>query len=178
MKKNQYTIVKTHRQFLKIQIVAASFFAAMIFIMPAVQAASGTITGRVVAVHDGDTLTLLTDRQKRVKVRLEGIDAPEMSQAFGKNSKQSLSELVFGKTVKVLVSTTDDYDRKVGQIYIEKLWVNLEQVAKGMAWQYDRYSRDAKLRLAESHARAKRIGLWQDKNPSPPWDYRHGKVKK
>lgn len=168
--------MKFYQHASKIRLLLALPLMAGFFFAPATQAA--TITGRVVGVHDGDTLSLLTDQHKRVKVRLEGIDAPEMSQAFGKNSKQSLSDLAYGKTVKVVVTTTDDYGRKVGQVYIEKLWVNLDQVEKGMAWQYDRYSRDSRIRQAETHARAKRLGLWQDKNPAPPWDYRHGKVKK
>ena len=70
---------------------------------------TGSTTGKVVGVSDGDTLTVLTDGRKRIKVRLEGIDAPETGQAFGNNAKQALSELVFGKTVRIVVSTTDDY---------------------------------------------------------------------
>ncbi len=171
-------MIITVKGFSKIQFRVALSLLALFYCIPAALAGISTITGKVVGVHDGDTLTLLTDKNKEVKVRLEGIDAPEIGQAFGKNSKQSLSELVFGKTVKVLVSTTDDYSRKIGQVYVDKLWVNLEQVSKGMAWQYLLYNRDPRFRQAESGARAKRIGLWQDKKPAPPWDYRHGKVKK
>ena len=76
-----------------------------------VDAGTSTTTGKVVGVHDGDTLTLLTGRRKAIKVRLEGIDAPEIGQAFGNNSKQALSEMVFGKTVRIVISTTDDYGR-------------------------------------------------------------------
>jgi micrococcal nuclease len=143
-----------------------------------VPAGTSMTSGRVVGVHDGDTLTLLTPRKKEVKVRLEGIDAPEIGQAFGNNSKRSLSDLVFGKTVKIVVSTTDDYGRKIANVYVDDLWVNLALVEKGMAWQYAHYSHDQKLNQAEIHARAEHIGLWQGKSPIPPWDYRHRKAKK
>ncbi|MCE9518258.1 MAG: thermonuclease family protein [Verrucomicrobia bacterium] len=158
--------------------IIASCLVILLCGISTVQAATSTISGKVVGVHDGDTLTLLTDRNKEVRVRLEGIDAPEISQAFGKNSKQSLSDLAFGKMVKIVVSTTDDYGRKIGQVYVDKLWVNLEQVTRGMAWQYLQYSNDSRLRQGQSLAKAKHLGLWQDKNPAPPWDYRHRKVKK
>ena len=150
----------------------------LIFGIPGAHAETGTTTGKVVGVHDGDTLTLLTGRRKSIKVRLEGIDAPEIGQAFGNNSKQSLSDMVFGQTVTVVISTTDDYGRKIANVYVGDLWVNLALVEKGMAWQYTHYSRDPKLKQAEANARAQHIGLWQDKSPAPPWDYRHGKVKK
>ena len=141
-------------------------------------ARESTLKGRVVGVHDGDTLTLLTGRNKEVKVRLEGIDAPEIGQAFGTASKQSLSELVFGREVTVRSSGTDDYGRHLGNVYVGDRWANLEQVARGMAWQYVHYNHDPKLRAAEIHARAEHLGLWKDKNPTPPWDYRHHPKKK
>lgn len=140
-----------------------------------VQARDTEITGKCVGVHDGDTITVLTSRKHEVKVRLEGIDAPELGQAFGKNSKQGLSNLVYGKILRVVVSSTDDYGRKIGNIYVGDVWANLEQVAAGMAWQYTHYNHDPKLKKAEIHARSEHLGLWQDKNPVPPWDYRHHK---
>jgi len=157
--------------------IAFGFVTLLLGISDAL-AENRTTTGKVVGVHDGDTLTLLAGRHDEIKVRLEGIDAPEIGQAFGKNSKQALSEMVFGKTVKIVISTTDDYGRKIANVYAGDVWVNLAMVGKGMAWQYVHYSHDPKLKQAEAHARAQHIGLWQDKNPTPPWDYRHGKAKK
>ena len=151
---------------------------ALLFLLSPAQARESSITGKVVGVHDGDTLTLLTNRKKEYKVRLEGIDAPEIGQAFGTASKQALSAMAFGKTATVKVSTTDDYGRKVANVYVGDLWVNLAMVEKGMAWQYVHYSKDPQLRRAEVHARSEHLGLWADKNPVPPWDYRHGKAKK
>jgi len=132
-----------------------------------------TFTGKVVAIGDGDSLTVLTSSQKQVRIRLEGIDAPESKQAFGSAAKKSLSDLAFGREVKVVVSTTDDYGRKVAQVYLGTFWVNLAQVERGMAWHYTQYSRDPRLHAAEVYARTSKIGLWSGKNPTPPWSYRH-----
>ena len=132
-----------------------------------------SFTGKVVAIGDGDSLTVLTASQKQVRIRLEGIDAPETKQAFGSTAKKSLSDLAFGREVNVVVSTTDDYGRKVAQVYFGTFWINLAQVERGMAWHYTHYSRDPKLHAAEVYARTSKLGLWSGKNPTPPWTYRH-----
>jgi endonuclease YncB( thermonuclease family) len=113
----------------------------------ATDAWSEEFTGKVVGVADGDTITVLrwfeekdtrssVKGYKQVKVRLAQIDAPEKSQAFGQTSKQSLSDLVFGKQVRVVQETVDRYGRIVGRVYVNDMDVNAEQVSKGMAWVY------------------------------------------
>lgn len=136
--------------------------------------------GRVVGVHDGDTLTVLHGlrSKKAVKVRLAGIDAPEIGQAFGTNSKKALSDLVFGKTIHVSDHGHDDYGRTIADVYVDDVWINLAMVGQGMAWRYAHYSRDPKLGAAEIHARSEHLGLWQDKHPEPPWDWRHHKEQR
>jgi micrococcal nuclease len=129
-------------------------------------------TGRVVRVHDGDTVTLLTADHTEVKVRLQGIDAPESRQPFGSASKKSLSELVFGRDVHLSKTGTDKYGRTLGHLHVGETWVNHEQIARGMAWHYLQYSTDPMLALAEAAARRARRGLWQDKKPEPPWQWR------
>ena len=141
--------------------------------MMAQLAMAEAFAGKVVAIGDGDSLTVLTASQKPVRIRLEGIDAPETKQAFGSASKKSLSELAFGREVKVVVSTTDDYGRKVAQVYFGTFWINLAQVERGMAWHYTHYSSDPRLHAAEAYARSLKLGLWSGKNPTPPWTYRH-----
>lgn len=130
---------------------------------------------RVVGVHDGDTITVLrgVSGKKQWHIRLSGIDAPEIGQAFGKAAKQALSDLVFGKTVTIVENKTDDYGRLVADVYVDGEWVNLAMVKQGFAWRYTHYSNDAKLGAAEAHARQAHLGLWEDKNPVPPWDWRH-----
>lgn len=128
---------------------------------------------KVVGVMDGDTIEVLFGNQTR-KVRLAQIDAPEKSQAFGQRSKQSLSDLVFGKHIRVVVETTDRYGRLVGRLYHGSVDINAEQVSKGMAWVYTKYATDQSFFEKEKEARSARRGLWSDASPIPPWEYRHG----
>lgn len=133
-----------------------------------------TLTGRVVGIADGDSLTLLVDGHRQVKVRLAGIDAPEHDQPFGQRSRQSLSELAFGKTATVAVSKIDDYGRGIGTVMVGGVNVEAEQVRRGLAWVYRHYSDDTRLLALEAEAKAARRGLWADPNPMPPWEWRHG----
>jgi endonuclease YncB( thermonuclease family) len=137
------------------------------------------LTGKVVGVADGDTITVLDDTNTQHKIRLSGIDAPEKKQPFGQRSKQSLSDLVFSKTVTVETGKTDRYGREVGKVLVDGLDANLEQVKRGMAWHYKAYEReqsaiDRKVYAeAENEAKAARRGLWADADPVPPWEFRH-----
>lgn len=137
-----------------------------------------SITGKVVAVQDGDTLTVLTDAKEQNKVRLDGIDAPESKQPFGSVSKQSLSEMTFGKIVRVEVSGKDRYQRTLGHVYAEEVWVNLEQVRKGYAWHYKKYNKDPRIDDAEQMARQAKRGLWSEASPVAPWEWRVRSKKK
>ena len=129
-------------------------------------------TGRVVAVHDGDTLTVLAGREA-IKVRLDEIDAPELRQAYGRVSKKSLSALCFGRHAEVREQGRDKYGRVLGRVICAGTDANAEQVRRGYAWFYAQYGRDPALRDLESSARARRVGLWADPNPAPPWEFRH-----
>lgn len=140
--------------------------------------ATETLEGRVVGVHDGDTVTLLLEGNHQIKVRLAQIDAPELDQAFGQQSKQSLSEMVFNKTIKVEKETIDKYGRTVGTLFVYDLDANKEQIKRGMAWVYRKYLHDQSLLSLEEAARQAKLGLWADANPMAPWDYRHGGKQK
>ena len=95
----------------------------------------GQITGRVVDVYDGDSITIRT-ADDTVKIRLLHIDAPERGQAYGTRAKQALSEAVFGKTVTVHGTKKDRYKRLLGDVWIDGRSVNLEMVKGGLAWAY------------------------------------------
>ncbi len=142
-----------------------------------------TITGLVVGVSDGDTITVLDANKVQHKIRLAGIDAPEKKQAFGNRSKESLSALAFDKTVNVETDKQDRYGRQVGKVLVNGQDVNLVQVERGMAWFYRQYQReqspnDRRLyEAAEDAARADKRGLWRDAEPLPPWEFRHNKIK-
>ena len=142
-----------------------------------------TFTARVVGVVDGDTVDVLTAERSLERIRLTGIDAPEKSQAFGQRSKQHLSDLVFGKTVRIEWAKRDRNKRIVGRILISGNDANLEIVKAGLAWHYKQYEREQRPedRLlyadAETAARKKKNGLWADPNPISPWDYRRARRK-
>ena len=137
-----------------------------------------TLVGRVVRIADGDTVTVLDSSNKQRKIRLMGIDAPEKSQAYGTRSKQHLSDLVFDKQVTIYYNKQDKYGRTVGKILVNGIDANLEQVKSGLAWHYKRYeieqTPEDRVRYADAEvdARNAKHGLWADRNPIPPWEFR------
>lgn len=134
--------------------------------------AKEVIAGKVVGISDGDTVTLLAADKTSVRIRLAEIDAPEKSQAYGQASKASLSKMCFGKQAKAVVQDTDQYERKVARLFCDGVDANAEQVGRGMAWVYDKYVKDSSLYALQSEVKSAGVGLWQDKNPMPPWAYR------
>ena len=134
----------------------------------------------VVAVNDGDTITVLDAQKKQQKIRLDSIDAPERGQAYGTQAKQFLSTLVFRQNVRIVSSGEDRYGRTLGTVFIGKKNINLMLVEEGYAWHYVSYA-EGKQEYADAQARAQkaRRGLWADSTtPVPPWDYRKGKKSK
>lgn len=134
----------------------------------------------VVKVSDGDTFIGLTTDNKRIRFRMQGIDAPETTQAFSKRSTEKLSELVFGKTVGIEIHTPSDrYGRPVVYVYTPEGWdVGAEMLKSGMAWHYKYYDDSKFYSDLERTARKNKTGLWRDKNPVPPWEFRKTKRKK
>ena len=138
---------------------------------------AGEVTGQVVRIHDGDTLTVLVPRQQ-ITLRLVDIDAPERNQAFGTRSKQSLGEICAGKAVRVLGQGKDRYGRTLARVYCAGIDAQAEQVRRGMAWVFEQYApEDSPLYIVQSEARVARRGLWQDARPVPPWKWRRTRSK-
>ncbi len=137
-----------------------------------------TLNGKVVKITDGDTLVVLDNTMTQHKIRLSGIDAPETSQPFGQRSKEALSALVAGQQVEVDWHKRDRYQRIVGKVIARGKDVNLAQVRSGMAWWYRKYANEQSrvdqglYEVAEAKAMKDRVGLWSDKNPIPPWEWR------
>jgi endonuclease YncB( thermonuclease family) len=129
--------------------------------------------GRVINVHDGDTLTVLVDHQQ-IRVRLDSIDAPELGQPFGRASKQSLSKLCMARQARVEERGKDRYGRTIGRVFCGTVDANTEQVRKGMAWVFVKYTRKGSpLYQLQTEARLQRIGLWADQQrPISPWEWR------
>jgi len=131
-----------------------------------------TFEGKVISISDGDTLTVL-DGRSQIKIRLDGIDAPEKSQAFGDVAKKRTSELAFAKVVKVTPTAKDRYGRTIATVTLpDGTELNSELVRVGYAWWYEKYApHSSKLMNLQALAKEKKLGLWADKNPIPPWQY-------
>lgn len=136
------------------------------------------LTGRVVGIADGDTLTVLDASNTQHRVRLSGIDSPEKGQPFGQRCKQSLSELTYGRTVAVESNKLDRYGRVIGKVLVAGQDANLEQLRRGCGWHYKKYQNEQSLddrlayNAAEESARAGALGLWADRDPVAPWEWR------
>lgn len=136
------------------------------------------LRGRVVAIADGDTITVLDASKRQHRIRLNGIDAPETAQPFSAVSKSHLSDMVFGRDVMVVGSKVDRYGRLVGTVIVGTTNANLEQLRAGLAWYYRDYAPDVSpenrplYEAAEAEARVARRGLWRDPSPVAPWAYR------
>ena len=113
--------------------------------------------------------------------------APEKAQPFGQRSRQNLGALAFGKDVKVEWSKRDRYGRIVGKVWVQPvscptcpmtLDVGHAQITVGLAWWYRKYAGEPSpedqgaYEFSEQEARAKRVGLWSEKDPLPPWEWR------
>ena len=135
---------------------------------------------KVVGVTDGDTFTGLTADNIQVKCRIYGIDAPETrnggAQPFCQKSKQTLSDLIFGKQVQIKIQNKDRWQRAVVWVYTsDGKDISAEMLKAGMAWHYKQYSKDNEYAELENAARKQKIGLWADKNPVAPWEWRKKK---
>jgi endonuclease YncB( thermonuclease family) len=141
-------------------------------LLPAATAAE--ITGRVLSIADGDTLTVLDQARHQTRIRLAEIDTPESHQPYGSRAKQALSELAFGKDVRVVVVDIDRYGRTVGRIYAGSIDISAEMVRQGAAWVYRKYNHDPSLLRLEQEPQQARRGLWAlpEAERTPPWEWR------
>lgn len=140
-----------------------------------------TLNGRMLSVYDGDTFTLVDADGKKHQIRLLAIDAPELRQAYGDKARKALRERIVDTDVRVEWSKKDRNGRILGDVYAKDAWINRELVKEGSAWCYrESGSTEAEreLREVESVARDKRRGLWDDKAPIPPWEWRKSRDKK
>jgi endonuclease YncB( thermonuclease family) len=138
---------------------------------------AGTLTGLVVGITDGDTLTLLVDRQQ-FKIRVASIDAPERHQAWGDKSKLNISRLSFNQPAVADCPKVDRWGRQICKVTVNGVDIGLEQIKDGVAWWYRKYAKEQSTEdrsvyeNAELMAQLRRLGLWGDTNPTPPWDFR------
>jgi endonuclease YncB( thermonuclease family) len=125
----------------------------------------------VVHVQDGDSL-IVSRGGEEVTVRLEGIDAPERYQPFSNVARQHLTSLAEGREVTLEEVETDRYGRIVARVRLGERDLSEEMVRAGLAWHYTFHSSDRTLARLEREAREAGRGLWRDREPVPPWDWR------
>lgn len=131
------------------------------------------LEGRVVRVADGDTISLLDARNKQHKVRLYGIDSPERDQPYGKAAGRQLRKLVADRQVQVVIKDEDNYGRVVGHVFYDDRSVNLTMIESGYAWWYQYHAPErSDFRDGQRDAQSRKLGLWQDADPTPPWEWR------
>jgi endonuclease YncB( thermonuclease family) len=163
------------------------------FVLVASTAHAEPLTGRVVGVSDGDTITVLDAENQQHKIRVAGIDAPEKKQPFGQRSKEHLSDLVFGKEVDIVGNKIDRYGRTIAKVMVaaqgcdgsqclRTVDAGLRQIEAGLAWWYRKYAKEQSsidrglYEAAETKAKDGRLSLWSEANPIPPWEWRHPSV--
>jgi micrococcal nuclease len=139
------------------------------------------VEGKVTRVSDGDTLILVTGEGTKLKVRLYGIDAPEIrhervpGQPYGREAKDALTEMALGRKVTLEIVDIDMHRRMVGIVRISGADINQEMIRNGLAWAYRRYLSAPYASVyiaAEKEARSRRLGLWKQANPDPPWNFK------
>ncbi|EPS9403855.1 thermonuclease family protein [Campylobacter upsaliensis] len=136
------------------------------------------LTGKVSKVIDGDTIELLAKTSKenpynhitKLKIRLYGIDAPELKQAYGKEAKEFLSALVLKQEVSLIIENKDKYDRFVGTLFLKGQDINKEMVKNGYAHAYESFSK--KYLAEQADAKMFKLGLWQDEKAVKPSEFR------
>ena len=145
------------------------------------------LTGKVINVADGDTLTILTDDKRQHRVRIAGIDAPEKAQPFGNRSRQNLHAMAHSQDARADCPKTDRYGRKVCKVWVQPsdcpacgltLDVGYAQISAGLAWWYRAYAKEqsaedrGRYESEENDSRLRKRGLWVDDVPVPPWGWR------
>ncbi|EAL5396983.1 thermonuclease [Campylobacter upsaliensis] len=141
------------------------------------------LTGKVSKVIDGDTIELLAKTSKenpynhitKLKIRLYGIDAPELKQAYGKEAKEFLSALVLKQEVSLIIENKDKYDRFVGTLFLKGKDINKEMVKNGYAHAYESFSK--KYLAEQADAKMFKLGLWQDEKAVKPSEFRKQQIK-
>ena len=130
-------------------------------------------------VIDGDTYHIQLNNNTKLKIRMEGIDAPEKGMPFYKESKQFLNKITSGKKIRFIQSSKDQYGRIIAKTYLENNQeLGEEMIKNGMAWHFKKYSKDTNLARLEISAKIDHVGLWEAVNPQAPWEFRRLKKLK
>lgn len=144
----------------------ASLFAVLLL-----AASASAFQAKVVGISDGDTIVVMY-QNKEIKLRLHGIDCPEMHQDFGRAAKKFTSDQAFGKVADIEALGKDRYGRTVALVTIGGTPLNESLLINGLAWVYTKYYKEGDWYSLEEQARKNKVGLWADPKPVPPWEFR------
>ena len=136
------------------------------------------VDGLIIKVVDGDTVQIKNADNETLKIRLKHIDAPELDQEFGNESKLILQRFILNKKVTVIGDKKDKYKRLLGVISLDEMDINLEMIKAGAAWHFKKYAKFDQTEYQykiydenEHQAKLKKIGLWKE-NAISPWLWR------
>ena len=134
---------------------------------------------RVMKVSDGDTITVLNlETSEKIKIRLYGVDSPEMNQSFGTQAKEYLTEQILNREVQLEIKNIDRYKRTVAIVYLGNININELMLSEGWAWWYEAYAKkEYKYKELQEEAQRKRLGIWRKKGNIPPWEFRKSRRK-
>ena len=154
------------------------FFISFLFLIFSNIVISQTYTAKIIGVKDGDTVDILLEGNKKQTVRLAHVDTPEKNQPYGQKAKKFVSDFCFGKTVQVVIAGRPDRNgRWIAEIFYQNKNLGKDLVRNGLAWHYKKYSKNSNYAELEIAARKKKKGLWVEKNPVEPWNWRNYKKK-
>ena len=123
-------------------------------------------------IIDGDSIKVRGADGKEYEVQIEGTDAPELKQEYGKESTEALKKMLFDSDVRVSWKKKDNFERLLAQVYRGEKHINAEMIRSGNAWHFKRYNQSQALADLELEAKKEKRGLWKAENPIAPWDYR------
>ena len=129
------------------------------FALNSILLADETVEGKVTRVLDGDSILFTDSKSEEFEVQLEGIDAPELKQEFGKESTEGLSKLLKDKSIRMTWKSRDNFERPLAQVYVGDKHINLEMIKLGLAWHFKKYNQDEVLAKAETEAKEAKLGL-------------------
>lgn len=162
-------------------LLLTAFIGAWIFSAHLKAADKQTISAKVIGVKDGDTITVLDEANKQLKIQLAGIDAPERNQNFGMRARKNLADKIFGKNIQIILRGSDRSNGIVGIVTLDEKDINETMINDGFAWAIKKASEEQpedeieRYEAAQAYAKENHLGLWQDPNPIPPWEFRSKK---
>jgi micrococcal nuclease len=133
--------------------------------------AGDTVSGKVISVIDGNTLEVVTETNESYRVVLQGIDCPEIGQAFGEEARLHLEGIMLTKEITVELQGKDRWGNYIAIVFVDDLDPRIDLLNRGLAWTAEKGT-TAGLKDLEERARKNYLGLWEQENPTPPWIYR------